>query len=230
MIQPTKEMTALPKRVFLVDDHPMVRERLTLMIDPEPDLQACGEASDVMESLEAIERLSPDIVILDLNLRASRGLDLIKDLRARNIKVPVLVLSMHSEELYAERALKAGAMGYLSKQESTETILIAIRKVLSGEVHLSPQFSAKLIKLIVGGDGTTDESPVSTLADRELEVFQAIGRGMGTREIAEALKISIKTVETHKARIKEKLNARNHVQLQQQAIQWTKEYEGGNSA
>ncbi len=230
MSQPTKEMIALRKRVFLVDDHPMIRERLAVMIDQEPDLQVCGEASDVMESLVAIERLSPDIVIADLNLKASSGLDLIKDLKARNIEVPVLVLSMHSEELYAERVLKAGAMGYLSKQESTGTILIAIRKVLSGEVHLSPQFSAKLIKLMVGGAGTTEEAPVSTLADRELEVFQAIGRGMGTREIAESLKISVKTVETHKARIKEKLNAGNHLQLQQQAIRWMEEYEGGNSA
>lgn len=217
------------RRVFLVDDHPMVRERLAQMIDQQPDLMVCGEACDVVEALEGIGQLKPDIAILDLSLRASSGLDLLKDLKARGLHVPVLVLSMHEEELYAERVLRAGAMGYVSKQESTRNILLAIRRVLDGGIHISEGISSTLVRRMVGGLSIGSNSPISRLADRELEVFQLIGRGCGTRKIAESLGLSVKTIESYKARIKEKLNLDDGVQLLQRAIQWMDDYDDGKS-
>lgn len=217
------------KRVYLVDDHPMVRERLAHLIDQQPDLQACGEAGDVAEALEGIERLRPDIAIVDLSLKKSSGLDLIKDLKARGLPVPVLVLSMHDESLYAERVLRAGAMGYVSKQENTRSILSAIRRVLDGDAHVSADLAGVLVKRMVGGLRQPDASPVARLADRELEIFQLIGRGQGTRKIAESLNLSVKTVESYRARIKEKLQLDNSIQLLQRAVQWMEKYDDGKS-
>lgn len=213
------------KRVFLVDDHPMVRERLALLIDQQADLRVCGEACDVVEALEGIARECPDIALVDLSLRASSGLDLIKDLKARGSKVPVLVLSMHDESLYAERVLRAGALGYVSKQESTRNILAAVRHVLGGGIHMSPGMAGALVKRMVGGLQDLETSPVARLADRELEVFQLIGRGQGTRKIAESLGLSVKTVESYRARIKEKLQLDDGVQLLQRAVQWVEGYD-----
>lgn len=229
MNDPESPKAAERRRVFLVDDHPMVRERLAQMIDQQPDLMVCGEACDVVEALEGIGQLKPDIAILDLSLRASSGLDLLKDMKARGSQVPVLVLSMHEEGLYAERVLRAGAMGYVSKQESTRNILLAVRQVLDGEVYVSPRIASKVIKGIVGGSQGNEHSHIARLADRELEVFQLIGRGCGTRKIAESLGLSVKTIESYKARIKEKLNLDDGVQLLQRAIQWMEDYDDGKS-
>lgn len=217
------------KRVFLVDDHPMVREQLAHLIDQQPDLQVCGEAADVAEAIEGIERLRPDIAIVDLSLKNSSGLDLIKDLKARESAVPVLVLSMHDESLYAERVLRAGAMGYVSKQENTRNILSAIRRVLDGGIHVSADIAGVLVKRMVGGLNQPDASPVARLADRELEVFQLIGRGQGTRKIAESLNLSVKTVESYRARIKEKLQLDDGIQLLQRAVRWVENYDDGKS-
>ncbi len=218
------------KRVFLVDDHPMVRERLAHLIDQQADLRVCGEASDVVEALAGIDCQRPDIAIVDLSLRGSSGLDLIKDLKVRGSKVPVLVLSMHDESLYAERVLRAGAMGYVSKQESTRNILAAVRCVLEGGVHVSPGVAGALVKRMVGGLHGQESSPVARLADRELEVFQLIGRGQGTRKIAESLNLSVKTVESYRARIKEKLQLDDGIQLLQRAMQWMESYDDGKSS
>ncbi|MES2659818.1 MAG: response regulator transcription factor [Verrucomicrobiota bacterium] len=217
------------KKVFLVDDHPMVREQLARLIDEQPDLRVCGEAADLIEALKGIEHHLPDIAIVDLNLRNSAGLDLIKDLKACGLEIPVLVLSMHDEKLYAERALRAGAMGYMSKQETTRSILTALRKILEGCIHVSPEIANDLVKGIVGGSHDPSTSPITRLADRELQVFQLIGRGQGTRKIAESLGLSVKTIESYKARIKEKLNLEDGVQLLQRAVQWVECYDDGKS-
>ena len=217
------------KRVFLVDDHPMVREQLAHLLDQQADLQVCGEASDLAEALAGIEHQMPDIAIIDLNLRASSGLDLLKDLKVRGLEIPVLVLSMHDESLYAERALRAGAMGYINKQESTRNILVAIRQVLDGGVHLSAELADKMVKDLVGSAKGKEMSPLARLADRELEVFQLIGRGQGTRKIAESLGLSIKTIESYRARIKEKLDLDDGIQLLQRAVQWMEDYDDGKS-
>lgn len=208
------------KRVFLVDDHPLVRERLAQMIDQQPDLQVCGEASDVPEALEGLERSMPDIAVVDLSLKNSNGLELIKDMKARGWDIPVLVLSMHEEMLYAERVLRAGGLGYLSKQESSREILLGIRKVIQRQVHVSGDVAGLMLRRIAGGQGKAKAATVESLADRELQVFQLIGHGNSTRKIAETLNLSVKTVESYRARIKEKLQLDDGVQLLQRAVHW----------
>jgi DNA-binding NarL/FixJ family response regulator len=207
-------------RVFLVDDHPLVREHLTALIQREADLEVCGEAADAPTALELISRQSPDLVILDIALKQSNGLELIKDLKQRWPKLPVLVLSMHDEMLYAERSLRAGALGYITKEEATVNVLSAVRKVLGGEVYLSERMAGRVMKRMVSGAKDELGSPLEVLTDRELEVFQMLGRGMGTRQIAEELRLGIKTVESYRARIKEKLQLQDGNQLLQHAIQW----------
>jgi DNA-binding NarL/FixJ family response regulator len=213
-------------RVFLVDDHPMVREHLAALLEREPDLTVCGEAEDAPTALSRIGQLSPQLVIMDISLKKSHGLELLKDLKTLHPKLPVLILSMHEESLYAERFIRAGALGYITKQEATRNILSAVRKVLSGQVYLSERMSERLMRQMVGGRSETPQSPVETLTDRELEVFQMIGRGFGTRRIAAELRIGIKTVESYRARIKEKLNLTDGDQLLQHAIQWLHEHSG----
>jgi DNA-binding NarL/FixJ family response regulator len=186
--------------VFLVDDHPLVREWLTQLIQRENDMEVCGEAEDAPEAVAAIEQTRPDIVIADISLKKTHGLELVKDLQSRLPALPVLILSMHDESLYAERVLRAGARGYITKQEATKKILFAIRQVLSGQIYVS--------------------EAMATRTDRELEVFQLIGKGQGTRRIAEELHLGIKTVESYRARIKDKLKLTDGTQLLQQAIQW----------
>jgi len=213
------------KRVFLVDDHPMVRERLALMIDQQPDLQVCGEASDAAEAIEGIGRTLPDIAVIDLSLKSSSGLELIKDIKARGWGTPVLVLSMHDESLYAERVLRAGGFGYISKQQSSQDVLQAIRKVIDRQIHVSGDLTGLILKRMLRGP-TPSASPVEKLADRELEIFRMIGSGHGTRAIAENLGLSVKTVESYRARIKEKLGLEDGVQLMQRAVLWVQSYEG----
>ncbi|MGA3179133.1 MAG: response regulator transcription factor [Verrucomicrobiota bacterium] len=207
-------------KVFLVDDHPLVRELLTQLIQRESDLEVCGEAEDAPEAVAGIEQCHPDIVIADISLKKTHGLELVKDLQARSPDLPVLVLSMHDESLYAERVLRAGAKGYITKQEATKKILLAIRQVLSGQIYVSEKMATRMLHKLVVGRPQEQRSPVERLTDRELEVFQLIGRGQGTRKIAEDLHLGIKTVESYRARIKEKLKLTDGTQLLQQAIQW----------
>ncbi|HEX4121905.1 MAG TPA: response regulator transcription factor [Verrucomicrobiae bacterium] len=207
-------------KVFLVDDHPLVREWLTQLIQRESDLVICGEAEDTQEALQKIDETKPEIVIADITLKTTHGLELVKDLQSRMPALPVLVLSMHDESLYAERVLRAGARGYITKQEATKRILLAIRQVLSGQIYISEKMASRMVHKMVLGRAEEQKSPIERLTDRELEVFQLIGRGQGTRRIAEELHLGIKTVESYRARIKEKLKLEDGTQLLQHAIQW----------
>ena len=216
------EKTEAPARtkVFLVDDHPLVREWLTQLIQRESDLEVCGEAEDTHDALQKITETKPDIVIADISLKTTHGLELVKDLQVRFPSLPVLILSMHDESLYAERVLRAGAKGYITKQEATKKILPAIRQVLSGQIYISEKMASRMVHKMVMGRAQEQKSPIERLTDRELEVFQLIGCGQGTRRIAAELHLGIKTVESYRARIKEKLQLEDGTQLLQQAIQW----------
>lgn len=207
-------------RVLLVDDHPIVRQGLSLLIDAEPDLEVCGEASSAAEAMAVIEQCAPSIALIDISLEDRSGVELIKDIRARFPSLPLLALSMHDESLYAERVLRAGGRGYIMKQEATENVLYAIRRVLQGEIYLSARMSTRLLNQFVSSSPGENTSPVSRLTDRELEVFTMIGRGLSTREIAEKLFLSIKTVEAHREHIKEKLKLKSWVELVRHAVQF----------
>jgi DNA-binding NarL/FixJ family response regulator len=207
-------------RILIVDDHPMVRERLADVVRSEPDLEVCGEAEDTSSALEVAERTSPDLVIVDLSLRNSHGLDLIKDLRVRWPPIAILVVSMHEESLHAERVLRAGALGYITKQEATKNILIAIRTVLGGDIYLSSKVAREVAIKVAGSGPANPRQLLDRLSDRELRVFELIGRGQSTRQIAQALKLGVPTIETYRARIKDKLRLKNSRQLLQHAILW----------
>lgn len=207
-------------KILLVDDHPIVRQGLTEMINNEKDLVVCGTADDLHKALDQIAALGPDLVVVDISLKGSNGIELLKNIKVRYPKMRVLMLSMHDESLYAIRALRAGASGYIMKQEATEKVLTAIRQVLKGEVYLSERMEKRMMQQLVGGRAVRTGSPIEDLSDRELEVFGLIGQGHGTRQIAEELHLSIKTIESHRAHIKEKLNLKNAAELVQHAIQW----------
>lgn len=207
-------------RVLVVDDHPVLRQGLKLLINQEPDLMVCGEAENLQQAFTAIREKRPDIVIIDLSLAQGSGIDLIKNIKPRYPDLPILVLSMHEESLYAERALRAGARGYIMKKEAPEKVISAIRKVLEGSLYVSEAMGDKLLHQFVSRKSATVSSPVELFSDRELEVFQLIGKGLGTRQIAEKLNISIKTVEVYRANIKEKLNLKSSAELVQHAIHW----------
>jgi DNA-binding NarL/FixJ family response regulator len=207
-------------KIFVVDDHPIVRQGLGLLINREPDMIVCGAAEETQSALRAIPTLQPDVMVVDISLSGPDGLELVKTIRTRDANLPILVLSMHDESIYAERALRAGANGYIMKQEATEKVLVAIRRILRGEVYLSDRVSSKMLQQYVRGSSTARESPVADLSDRELEVFRLVGEGHGTRQIAEELHLSVKTVETYQAHIKEKLSLRNARELVQHAIEW----------
>lgn len=207
-------------RIIIVDDHPIIRKGLSDLINQEKDLVVCGQAEDAHAGLQAIKTLDPDMVIADIALKETSGIELIKDVKAQYPNLPVLALSMHDESLYAERALRAGAKGYIMKAEATEKVITAIRKVLSGELYVSERMAAKLVRKLVGSGPEISASPIDHLSDRELEVFLLLGRGQGTREIAEKLHLSIKTIETYRAHIKDKLNLAGAAELLQYAIQW----------
>lgn len=208
------------RKVFVVDDHAIVREGLTLLINREADLSVCGVAEEMHSALRAIETLRPDILIVDISLNGPDGLDLLKAIRMREPGLPVLILSMHDESIYAERALRAGANGYIMKQEATEKVLVALRRIQSGEIYVSERIADRMLKNYITGSGTLRKSSIGDLSDRELEVFRLIGIGHGTRQIAEELHVSIKTVESYQAHIKEKLCLRSARELVQHAIQW----------
>jgi DNA-binding NarL/FixJ family response regulator len=215
-------------KVLLVDDHPVVRQGLALLVGREPDLLVCGEADGARSAFQAIETLQPDIVVLDISLAGPDGLDVLKEIRMRSGSLPVLILSMHDESIYAERALRAGANGYIMKQEATEKVLIAIRKILRGDVYLSERLTSAMLNQFVHGSDTIKSSPIVSLTDRELEIFRLIGEGHSTRQIADELHLSVKTIESHQAHIKEKLALRNARELVQHAIEWTVSFGGGH--
>src|SRR5271154_4786794 len=212
--------TARRKKVFVVDDHPIVRQGLSLLINQEADLFVCGEAEEMHAALSAIQAASPDILIVDISLNGPDGLELLKNARISSPRLPVLILSMHDESIYAERALRAGANGYIMKQEATEKVMVALRRILSGEIYLSDRIGNRMLKHYITGSGTLRNSSIADLSDRELEVFRLIGEGHGTRQIAEELHLSVKTVESYQAHIKEKLSLRSARELMQHAIQW----------
>ncbi|HMO27151.1 MAG TPA: response regulator transcription factor [Tepidisphaeraceae bacterium] len=207
-------------RILLVDDHPVVRQGLRQLIEAEPDLVVLAEAATAREAVELAEQNPPDVALIDLALTDRSGLELIKDLRNRISGLPMLVLSMHDESLYAERALRAGARGYVMKHEATETLLAAIRKVKGGEIAVSPKMAARMLSQMVTGNVTEVKTPVSRLTDRELEVFTLIGQGVSTRQIAERLFVSVKTVEAHRENIKQKLSLKTGTELNRYAMQY----------
>ena len=210
-------------RIFLIDDHPLVRESLTSLIDQQPDMAVCGEAEDGAGAIKAIASSRPDIVIMDLSLKESSGLELIKQVKLRFPGPGIIVLSMHDERLYAERCVRAGARGYVMKRESTRRIVAAIREVREGRLCLSPQMEAEFAARFVGGRGSAGDTPLESLSDRELEVFHLLGRGMETRQVAEALHVSIKTVQAYCARIKQKLRLSTATELLREAVRWQQE-------
>ncbi len=207
------------RKVFLVDDHPVLRQGLGRLIDDQPDLAICGEAESPVEAMRLLPAAKPDVVIVDLTLKGGDGLELCKQIRDRFTTLPILVVSMHDESLYAERALKAGARGYVMKQEPQETVMTALRTVAGGEVYLSAKMSAKLLRSFSGVKSDGDLPPLERLTDRELEIFRLIGDGHSVRTIAEKLFLSTKTVEAHKEHIKQKLNLKSSNELLQYAIE-----------
>jgi DNA-binding NarL/FixJ family response regulator len=218
--QKPSEAKAAKARVLLVDDHPIVRQGLGQLINEEADLSVVSEAEDFPQALSALEATPVDVAIVDISLKERSGIELIKEIRARKPELPILVLSMHDESLHAERVLRAGAKGYIMKQEATEQVMNAIRRVLRGEVYLSERMASRMVNRLVAGPQNVGGSPIERLSDREFEVFQMIGHGVGPSEIAEKLGLSVKTVETHRERIKEKLNLASGSELIRYAMQY----------
>ena len=211
-------------KVLLVEDHPMFREHLGQLIDRDLGMSVCGEADNIRDAMRLILETRPDIAIVDITLHGSSGLELVKDIKAQGLDINVLVLSMHDEELYAERALRAGAKGYITKNEASTEVIEAIRCVMKGDVYASRQMTAKLLERMTQKRGTSELAGMETLADRELEVFQMLGRGKSTREIAQSLNLGESTVETYRARIKEKLQLRSAAELYLRAGQWVRDH------
>jgi DNA-binding NarL/FixJ family response regulator len=214
------------KQILIVDDHPVFRRGIAALISEQKDLSVCGEADSAAHALEAMRRLKPDIALLDISMPGTNGIELIKLMMAEQPKLAVLMLSMHDESLYALRALRAGAKGYVMKAEAMNLVLTALRKVMNGEIYVSPRFSERLvfkaIQSLEGGMG----SPVDKLSDRELEVLQLLGKGFGTREIANELHLSVKTIETHRAHIKEKLGFKDAGEMVRFSIDWVAQEQG----
>ena len=210
-------------RVFIVDDHPLVREWLTVLLQQQPDLVFGGQAEDAVTGLAAMIADPPDVAIVDLTLKNASGLDLIKDLGEHLPGTQVVVLSMHDEIFYAERALRAGARAYVVKHESTDRIIDAIRTVRTGRIFASPHLLARLTERMIGSGSPTPPGDVSKLSDRELEVFRRLGDAQGTRRISEELKVSIKTIQAYCARIKEKLRRDSGAELVREAVRWVEQ-------
>jgi DNA-binding NarL/FixJ family response regulator len=208
------------RMILIVDDHPIVRQGLIQLIEQECDLQVCGEASDVREARAALGRMKPDVVILDLSLRDSDGLELIKDIRSKHGQLPILVLSMHDESIYAERLLSSGANGYIMKQAAGEQLIVALRRVLAGGVYVSERIGAGMIERFAVARRKQAMDPIERLSNREVQVLNLIGRGRTTREIASDLSLSIKTIESHRQRIKKKLSLDSSPRLVQFAVNW----------
>ncbi len=220
LIAPEETSQMVRKKVLVVDDHPLLRQGLAMLINQQQDMLVCGEAEDTHAAMQCILERNPDIVILDISLKGPDGIELLKSVRNTHPDLPVLILSMHDEAIYAERALRARANGYIMKQEATEKVLVAVRRILNGDIYLSDAMSSRMLQQYIDGAPSLLQSRIAALSDRELEVFRQIGEGRATREIAENLHLSIKTVETYQAHIKEKLALRSGRELIQHAIQW----------
>ena len=215
-------------RLLIVDDHPMMRTGLAQLIDNEDDLKVAAEADNAGQALNLVGKQKFDLALVDISLPDKNGLELIKDIRTLKPELPILVVSMHDEMIYAERALRAGARGYIMKQEGGQKFLQAIRQVLAGKVFVSEKMSARILENFSGGPGENSNSPVQRLSDREFEVFQLIGHGIGTSEIAKRLHLSVKTVETHRKSIKEKLQLATATDLVRYAVRWLDAQGPGN--
>ena len=215
-------MTETRKKILIVEDHPIFRWGLSELINQEPDLVVCGDATDVSGAWKAIERLKPDLIIADITLENSDGIDLTKAINRSSKAIPVLILSMHDQFLYAERALHAGARGYIMKQEAMEKVVTAIRQVLAGKIYLNEKVKDQILFNLAERPVGNARSPMERLTDRELEVFRMIGKGFSTREIASKLHLSIKTIGTYRERIKEKLNLKHANELVRHAVHWEK--------
>ncbi len=219
-------------KILLVDDHPITRQGLAAMVGNESDLSVCGEAEDVPSALAAIQALRPDLVVADLSLPGRNGLELLKDIAAQHPNIPTLVLSMHDESLYAERAIRAGARGYLMKSAGGRAVLDAIRAILAGRIHVSPAVATRVLESLGRTSNALRSAPsaahskVQALSDREFEVFQLIGQGLGTREIAGRLNVSIKTIEAHRAHLKSKLGTKDAPGLVREAVRWVESQNG----
>lgn len=207
-------------QVFLVDDHPLVRTGIAQLINKEPDMSICGEAEDAPDALRGISSTSPDLITVDISLRGYNGIELIKNIKSLHPDLPILVLSMHEEGVYAQRALRAGALAYVMKQEAPDKVILAIRRILKGDIYVSEKVGVQMLHQIVNGGSNPHGSPVDRLSDRELEVTQLIGEGRTTREIASYLNVSVKTIESHRANIKEKLGLKNGPELIKFCVQW----------
>ncbi|MBN1532244.1 MAG: response regulator transcription factor [Spirochaetes bacterium] len=214
-------------RIYLVEDHPIFRQGLAQLLNSEAGMEICGEADSHLRGLQGIRETTPDFVIVDIALKDSSGVELIKDIKTYFPQMPILALSMHDENIYAERVLRAGARGYLMKQEAPETIVRAIRQILEGKVFVSDSMASRMLEVFAEGRKNIKGSPVDLLSDRELEVFRMIGEGSSTRQIAEKLHVSVKTVENHRAHIKEKLNLQSAIELIQHATLWIQGRESG---
>lgn len=206
--------------IVVVDDHPLMRKGLVMSINEEPDFNVTGQADDAESGLDLIEKLDPDLVMVDISLPGMSGLELVKHLHAIKPEMKILVVSRHDESLYAERAIRAGARGYVMKLEAGEVMVKAIRRIMNGGIYVSEEINERLLLGMISGHQPLKESPLDLLSDRELEVFELTGRGSGTREIAEKLHLSVKTVESYRARIKSKLNLSSAAELMQHAVQW----------
>lgn len=207
-------------RVFLVDDHPLMRQGVAQLINAQSDLEVCGEAEDAPSALKGIEATQPDAAIIDISLRGTNGIELIKNLRALYKFLPILVLSMHDEGVYAQRVLRAGALGYVMKQEAAEKVVAALRRIMSGEIYVNETVGSQMLHQALTGRGKPNSSPIDRLSDRELEVIQAIGEGKPTRQIARDLNVSVKTIESHRAHIKDKMGLKNASELVKFSVQW----------
>jgi len=208
------------KKILIVDDHPILRKGLAMVIDQEPGLVVAGEAEDVPGGLDMIEAVKPDVVIVDISLPGVDGIELIKTMKLKYRDLPALVVSMHDETLYAERALRAGARGYIMKQEAVDKVLVAIRKVLKGEIFVSDRITTKMVETLISGDAKGASTPLDLLSNRELTVFRLIGQGFKTSQIADKLHLSVKTIESYRSHIKEKLRLSTGNDLMKYAIQW----------
>jgi DNA-binding NarL/FixJ family response regulator len=223
----TRNASRTKKSVLIVDDHPMMRQGLAQLIDHEPDLSASAEADTAAQALNLIAARKPDLVLADISLPDKNGLELLKDIQVFHPDLPVLVVSMHDETLYAERALRAGARGYIMKQEGGTKLMQAIRQVLAGQIYVSEKMSARILELFSGHHPAGGDFPLEGLSDREFEIFQLIGAGKGTRDIAALLHLSVKTVEVHRANIKRKLKLNTGAEVVRYAIRWTEARQPG---
>jgi DNA-binding NarL/FixJ family response regulator len=208
------------RRVLIVDDHPIVRQGLRRVMENEEDLMVCGEAESVRDARAAVKELNPDVMVADVSLKQGDGIELVRDVRAHHPHLPILVLSMHDETIYAERMLAAGANGYIMKQAASEQFLVAIRRVIDGGIYVSESIGNKMIQKFAAGGAYLSANPIDRLSNRELQILHMIGKGMSTRETAQSLNLSIKTVESHRQRIKRKLNLSTGTQLVQYAVNW----------